>query len=166
VYYPAVIHGPLPVLPSSELPILELGLKSSPKGTPCASSGFQLPMFFVRRFKATFSLTESDGVAEWVSHNTNCFGNAPDLSQTNMFFSPFADDHLPHEVSSLSCVGIGAKVHFTHFQGTKFLLCMNHTFGFHSIDRFKSILLILCEGALSFPIEIVGLPQKVVLSFI
>ena len=67
---------------------------------------------------------------------------------------------------SLGCVDIGAKVHFTHFQGTTFLLCMNHTFWFHSINRFKSILLILCEGALSFPIEIVRLPQKLVLSFV
>jgi hypothetical protein len=43
-------------------------------------SQFQLPIFFVRSFKATFGIMESDGFVKWVSCNTNSFGNTPDLS--------------------------------------------------------------------------------------
>jgi hypothetical protein len=35
--------------------------------------------------------------------------------QTHTISSPFVDYHLPYEVSTFSCVDIGAKVHFTHF---------------------------------------------------
>jgi hypothetical protein len=42
MHYPAIIHGPMPVLPTSKLPTLKLCLESGPEGTPLTSSGLSI----------------------------------------------------------------------------------------------------------------------------
>jgi hypothetical protein len=84
--------------------------------------------------------------------------------------------HFPHDLQTIICytkchplavLTSGLKSTSPIFKGWHFFSAWTIPSNFtQSIDSNQSWLLLLCEGGMSFPIEIVRLKQKLVLNFV